>query len=118
VAETLELCLLDNQQAWHLLEDGSYQCAKPGKQKPVSSQETLLELLSQTSTEGKRAHRILKSSHLRAMRLIRKEEEPMVPPIALPVPAGKAEKGTGEAAAAAKGRNKPGKPAKPGKPGK
>ncbi len=43
--ECLELCLSDNLQAWLLQPDGSYQRAKPGKQKSVSSQTALLELL-------------------------------------------------------------------------
>ena len=57
---------------------------KAGKQKPVSCQETLLELLSQTSTEAKRAHRTLKRSRLRSMQPEQHEEEPADARPALP----------------------------------
>ena len=73
-AETLELCLLDNQQAWALGEDGSYTLVKAGKQKPVSVQETLLQLLAQTSADAKRGARVLKQARLRSMRLEPEEE--------------------------------------------
>lgn len=43
VLDELKSYLRDNTQAWLLQSDGSYQRAKPGNQKPVSAQATLLE---------------------------------------------------------------------------
>ncbi len=54
--EGLEVCLKDNQQAWELGADGSYSRARPGKQKPFSSQEVLLEILADAKP-GERARR-------------------------------------------------------------
>ncbi len=44
LAEALELPLLDNQQAWILESDGRYHRAERGRQKPLQSQQALLEL--------------------------------------------------------------------------
>ena len=47
IGESLELYLQDNQQAWMLGEDGTYQRLKAGKHKPLRAQESLVELLSE-----------------------------------------------------------------------
>ncbi|HEY5790345.1 MAG TPA: polyphosphate kinase 1 [Gammaproteobacteria bacterium] len=49
VAESLLLYLEDNTQAWELQPDGSYRRCEPGKHKPVSAQQTLLERLAEGS---------------------------------------------------------------------
>jgi polyphosphate kinase len=43
LAETLELPLSDNQQAWELRSDGSYARVQPGKKQPLRSQRALLD---------------------------------------------------------------------------
>jgi polyphosphate kinase len=42
----LELFLADNCQAWELCGDGSYKRLTPGKNKPVSAQQTFLARLA------------------------------------------------------------------------
>jgi polyphosphate kinase len=46
VIEELELYLADNQQAWALQTDGSYERIEAGEAPPVSAQQTLLERLA------------------------------------------------------------------------
>jgi len=52
--EGLEICLEDNQRAWQLESNGTYRRVRAGKQKPRSSQETLLEILAESAPSGRR----------------------------------------------------------------
>ncbi len=45
----LELYLRDNTQAWLLQPDGTYVLTRPGKDEPVSAQQTLLEALAESA---------------------------------------------------------------------
>jgi polyphosphate kinase len=47
IKRDLELYLADNTNAWLLHGDGSYERLTPGRDEPVSAQETFLELLAQ-----------------------------------------------------------------------
>ena len=46
--ECFDTYLADNTQAWELRADGSYKRVQPGKAKPRSAQQILLELLAGT----------------------------------------------------------------------
>ena len=45
----LELYLADNSNAWVLHGDGSYERLTPGKQEPISAQQSFLEMLAVAS---------------------------------------------------------------------
>jgi len=49
VIDDLELYLRDNTQSWLLQPDGGYVLAEPGKDEPVSAQQTLLETLAENA---------------------------------------------------------------------
>src|SRR5262249_47938467 len=58
MAESLELPLLDNQQAWTLRPDGTYEPALAGKKQPLRCQQALLDHHAEPlSAQGKRASR-------------------------------------------------------------
>ena len=75
ISETLELALLDNQQAWILRQDGTYVRVKQGKQRPICSQEVLLDLLSNRSQGAPQIHRIFKAARQRSKQYGRRQDD-------------------------------------------